>query len=372
MLSTTEMSDIISDFPNIKLSYENIMHKKVFNYDIVLTQPDGEKHFAWFTYYNNKNVCFIMEIGKNKEVTNIKITTCSFNAELSHGTILYGTIFRYANSQFFSIEDIFYYKSKMVSHCNWLDKYKLFEKIMRYDLKQVVYNKTFLVFGLPIMSKSIDELQLKITNIKYKITGVQYRGFNRKNVSEIVLFNDLKDQQDSIKPNNVNNINNVNNVNNVSKPTNLSNNANLRPTYNKQHVENKKNDFKNHSLTYNRPILKREIVFKIKPDVQNDIYHLYASNKGAEIYYDMAYIPDFVTSVMMNKLFRNIKENNNLDALEESDDEEEFENDKEDRFVFLNKSYNMICAYNNKFRKWYPISVANENVAIVNRNELNC
>jgi hypothetical protein len=73
----------------------------------------------------------------------------------------------------------------------------------------------------------------------------------------------------------------------------------------------------------------------------------------------------------MNKLFRNIKENQNLDALEESDDDEEFENDKEDRFVFLDKSYNMICAYNNKFRKWYPIRIADDNMVIVNINQLN-
>ena len=59
----------------------------------------------------------------------------------------------------------------------------------------------------------------------------------------------------------------------------------------------------------------------------------------------------------MNKLFRNIKENINLDALEESDDEEEFQNEKLDRFVYLDKSYKMICGYNYKFKKWFPISV---------------
>ena len=53
----------------------------------------------------------------------------------------------------------------------------------------------------------------------------------------------------------------------------------------------------------------------------------------------------------MNKLFRKIKENDNLDALEESDDEEEFENEKVDRFVYLDKSYHMVCQYNYKFKK---------------------
>ena len=39
----------------------------------------------------------------------------------------------------------------------------------------------------------------------------------------------------------------------------------------------------------------------------------------------------------MNSLFRNIKENRNLDLLEESDDEEEFENTSLDKFVDLDK-----------------------------------
>ena len=60
---------------------------------------------------------------------------------------------------------------------------------------------------------------------------------------------------------------------------------------------------------------------------------------------------------MMNKLFRNIKENSNLDAIEESDDEEEFQDNREDKYVYLDRSFNMLCEYNNKFKKWCPIKV---------------
>jgi hypothetical protein len=56
----------------------------------------------------------------------------------------------------------------------------------------------------------------------------------------------------------------------------------------------------------------------------------------------------------MNKFFRNIKENDNLDLLEESDDEDEFQNENIDRFVNMNKSLLMVCKYNYKFKKWYP------------------
>ena len=59
----------------------------------------------------------------------------------------------------------------------------------------------------------------------------------------------------------------------------------------------------------------------------------------------------------MNNLFRIIKENKNLDLLEESDEEEEFENIDEDRFVNLKKIVYMKCLYNKKFRKWSPIEV---------------
>jgi hypothetical protein len=101
------------------------------------------------------------------------------------------------------------------------------------------------------------------------------------------------------------------------------------------------------------PIYER--VFSIKPDLQNDIYHL--SDPVNKSLVGTAYIPDYKTSVLMNQLFRNIKENANLDSLEESDSEDEFENDRVDKFVYLDREYTMTCAYNHKFKKWVPLRV---------------
>ena len=100
------------------------------------------------------------------------------------------------------------------------------------------------------------------------------------------------------------------------------------------------------------------------------IYLYGLNNDNKEEYYDIALIPDFTTSVMMNKLFRKIKENENLDALEESDDEEDFENEKDDRFVYLDKTYNMVCLYNYKFKKWYPIKIADSKIEITSLNKI--
>jgi hypothetical protein len=322
MLSVQQQEQAIKEFPNIKLSYENIVHKKVYA-DFMLAIPEGKRFFAWFTTSsNNSPVCYVLELGENKQIINIRIANGCFASNLSYGTILYGTIFNYLNNDFFSIEDIFFYKGKDITNYNWINKLEILNQLMSGDIKQIAYNKSFIVFGLPIMTKSFEELTQLIKNINYKIKCVQFRIYTNKNVSQYLEFKNI--------------------------------NMNMVPSH------------LNRVSSY-----KKEVIFKIKPDIQNDIYNLYCyDNKlNSLVNYDIAHIPDFKTSVMMNKLFRNIKENNNLDALEESDTEEEFENEKEDRFVYLDKEFDMICTYNNKFKRWVPLKIS-DNKSIVNYSEL--
>ena len=72
----------------------------------------------------------------------------------------------------------------------------------------------------------------------------------------------------------------------------------------------------------------------------------------------------------MNKLFRTIKENGNLDKLEESDDEEEFENISDDKFVFLDKEYKIRCVYNSRFKKWAPVELASITENIIDKSKI--
>ena len=64
----------------------------------------------------------------------------------------------------------------------------------------------------------------------------------------------------------------------------------------------------------------------------------------------------------MNSIFRNIKENENLDYIEESEDEDEFENTNPNKYVYLNKKVNMECKFNYKFKKWIPIQIIENNI----------
>ena len=367
MLSEEEKNSIRNEFPNVKLSYENIAHNKVYfdNFDVFLAVPMGKKCFAWFTNYNGKDVCFVMEIGENKQIENIRIMNSCFNQQLSYGTIFYGTLFKQYNSHFFTIEDILFYKGTIVSYQVWSSKFALFKSILENDLEQVIYNPSFIAFGLPLLSANIHDLKSNLSRIKYKIASIQMRQMNKKNVSFYITFHDLMNLSDK----------------NTNRPKNIYNNQNNHNIYNKQmsngvnkeqNVKTMHNTLKlNQNNKISQNVSRREIIFKVKPDIQNDIYHLYCVNeKVEEVYFDVAYIPDFKTSVMMNKLFRNIKENENLDALEESDDEEEFENEKEDRFVYLDKMYYMVCQYNYKFKKWYPLRMSKDGNRLVNINEI--
>jgi hypothetical protein len=134
------------------------------------------------------------------------------------------------------------------------------------------------------------------------------------------------------------------------------------PIYSIQSRNFNNNDIKINASLYQ--ISNLNVVFGIKALIKNDIYELYTENNGILEKYDVAFISDYKTSVMMNQIFRNIKENDNLDALEESDDEDEFENINEDKFVDLNKCVYMECNLNKKYNKWMPVKISKEKKAI--------
>ena len=122
LLTQSEKETILSGFPNIKLSYENIIHKKVSTNDYVVAVPKGTKCFAWLTMYKNKPICFIMELTNNKQIVDIKIFNACFSLELAYGTIFYGTLFYTSGNRFFTIEDIFAYKGGIIERKSWQNK----------------------------------------------------------------------------------------------------------------------------------------------------------------------------------------------------------------------------------------------------------
>ena len=301
-LSYTQLSQILKDFPNFELSYEKKLHKKVQS-DIYLTIPKGKKYFAWFKMYKNNPMCFFLEINrKNKSIENIENYQFPFKKELcaGKGTILYGTIFFVNKKRCFNIENIYYLRGNDLKYLNNAIIIKEMYNLMDNYIRQCYFNNNSILMGLPLIDTNYYNLTNKINNLYYDIFSIQYR----------LLYK--------------------------NKP------------------------FLNEIIRLNKLVYK---YFLVKPTIVNDIYELYVLNENKYEKFSIAYIPDYKCSVMMNSLFRNIKENDNLDALEESDDEEEFENVSLDKFVDLDKKYIMKCLYLSKFKSWKPIEVVNEKVS---------
>lgn len=90
---------------------------------------------------------------------------------------------------------------------------------------------------------------------------------------------------------------------------------------------------------FEKKVTNDNSVFTIKTSTQNEIYELYDGDK----FIDIAFIPNYETSIMMKKLFKYT--NTNLDAYEESDEEEDDIVDK----------LKMECQFHEKFKKWVPV-----------------
>ena len=340
-LSNQEQDVLLSQFPkNIKLSYEKIIHNKVYesiplntkDLELFMAIPKGKKSFFWFY---QKNI-YSLTLSLNRETQNkiecIQKVNDLWNEDFSvfEGSIFYGTLIfiSFLKKQSICIEDVFYYKNKNVCHEFYMNKLG----IIRDCVTSLSDHSTKIIWGVPILSKSYHDVLEKIKELE-----------GRMNIY-CILIRPLKEN----KP--LNKILYTNSNVQMQGPTQMQGQG---PMQGPTQIQNPfKINIK--SLHCNLPnSFPKTKIFSVKPDLQNDIYHLYNENQ----YIEVAYIPNYKTSVMMNHIFRKIKENDNLDALEESDDEEEFENDKEDRFVYLDKIMKMECHYHPKFKKWVPSRV---------------
>lgn len=112
-------------------------------------------------------------------------------------------------------------------------------------------------------------------------------------------------------------------------------------------MEDSKNIFfKQESVLQN----SKQSKFYIKASLNHDEYDIYTIDNNK--YVDKLYVPDYKTSVYLNGIFRNIRENQNLDLLEESDSEEDFQNIDLDKYVDLNKRILFSCIFDNNMKMW--------------------
>ena len=284
-------NDTLINFPNIELFY-NITYKKVSNYNLILAIPQGNKCFIWFTKINNNYSTVLID----KNINMIYLLNNKFNPELLE-TILYGTSFEIENKFYFSIEDLFYYKKTQITTELFVNKLNIINDILINDIYKIEDYDNSIIIGIPPISTNYSELNNSILNLPYEIKELKY-----------ILQNE-------------------------------------------NHMYVKYVKYKN-NIKQNKNIIQKNI-FKVIPNIRTDIYNLHLLNKSTNQYefHSVAFIPDYKSSVMMNKLFHGLKEHANLDYLEDSDDEFEQETNLENNWKIME------CTFNNKFKKWIPVKV---------------
>jgi hypothetical protein len=336
---TMEQTILKQRFPQIELSYETDAHNKVLNskYDICVSIPTGKKYYAWFSYEPCKatNACYIID------KQGLQFTQVNVNAHhnLHLGTVVYGTVCE-LSAKFFIIEDIHFYCGLSMKQMTFANKMSyaadLFNSIKSGEITFVLPYITTIqnsanIFDDPIFYDSmIDKTAYLTHHVQFRSSThiMPYLNHNyKKNTSKIQI---------------------------VQSPIIMA-------------------EMPRQDIDYMAASRKSETVFLVSADIDDDIYHLYCYDNKSDTkytYLDIAYIGTRKESSYMNSLFRNIRENSNIDLGEESEDEDMFQNVNLDKYVDLSKRIKMQCVFHNRWRKWVPICVAPNNAKVVNISEL--
>jgi len=349
-LTPAQLNDLMKRFPDFELSYETVSHKKVSpSYNICLAIPQGKKCYAWFTFFGEKDCCILLDLNREKKICKATFIDIHFSNQLEIGTLLYGTIVANENEEynFFVIEDLILFKGIPFKKSNLQEKLGFINEFMK-STPRLFKTKQSIVFTLPVMwdiqnSNDFDcatSLPEDISKkIPYTTHHIQYR-----------CLTEIKPYLNSIITKKLNFVNAVQETKKVSS-----------------HIF----DTIPIKMDFSKPQYRYPTVFQVTADIQFDIYHMFAFGKNSKpVYYNVAYIPNYKTSVFMNGLFRKIKENSNLDFIEESDDEEEFQNMDEDKYVDIDKVLLIEFVFNPKFKRWVPMRVVDNSYKIVHISKL--
>ena len=339
-----QITNLSIRLPKLELSYETVFHKKVSAlYDVCVSIPIGKRQFAWFTYDEGDDVCYLMDLARDGKIGQISQLNTACNQPLSLGTILYGTLCEIDGLKFFVADDIYYYKGIYIKQRSFGEKMGFLRDVITNHLVPQFSDISSVVFKMACM-ETLSETDDIESQVFYE-TAMNKSAY----VSHHLQFRSTT----QIMPY----------LNHTFKARAFTSTAAVEPK-----IYIPRND-----LDFGSNAYKSEAVFRVMADIQSDIYLLYAYNDAAETkfdFVDIAYIGSFKDRVFMNSLFRNIRENLNIDYGEESEDEDMFQNTNVDKYVDLKREYRMVCAFHQKFKKWVPLRTVDAKSRCVNLSQL--
>jgi hypothetical protein len=362
MFTQEEKLQLFNRLPALELSYEPKLHKKVYSalYYII---PKGPKALVWYTYWREEHVCLLILLNERGNYSDIKLYPSCFSDALALGTVIYGTHFISKGISYFTCEQLYYYKGVDVrrdKRRSYLDRLQMLVEMFQKEVEQVAYTTSSLVVGLPVMTETYEEALdiMEKGDLPYKLYGIGGAPLQPPFGSLPTIPVAASAPPIGSLPTTPLAASATPRQNTFGKTATPRQNTFGKTATPRQNTFGNKepNIFisKGNTVTPSggrggvTPLL-------VKADLAADTYTLY--NPGDNSFVGTAMVPTYKCSVFLNGLFRNIKENKNLDLLEESDDEEEFENIQLDKFVDLEKSFLMECVFLKRFQKWQPVKL---------------
>ena len=395
LLKPADVESLLSNFPTTRLSYEVPVHKNDNSGSAPLRDskcfiiPKGRRCVAWATEWNRKKIFAIIEVQTQRnqvpalfrkfhEVNGwypgpVQVFDTCFHSSLTYGTVFGGVLFRPVATttvhcghqphavatttvHCFSIIHVYWYKGAQIPNLTLSSHVDMCERMFTTDqsLRQVAYTQSnSIIFGLPVLCSTATAASAApddafLHSLPYPVYSILYRS----NTTTRVYSQNLFESGRSVAP-----------ATTAPVPA---------PALVPRHQPQISAPVVPASVAqeYIKPdddmLTNIQAVFIVRPNVQNDIYELFVKTRSGAVFHNFAHIPNYKTSVMMNRLFRNIRENERLDAMEESETEEEFENIELDKYVSLHKEYKFVCKLNKKFCRWVPISVVPETSEVAN------
>jgi len=386
VLNSQDADSLLSNFPPTRLSYEASIHKNDTHQNSGIDYkcfilPKGRRCIAWATEWRRNKIFAVIEIeggGGSRDDRDrttispiirkfhqdngwmpgrVRILDACFDRSLVFGTVFGGVLFRTKQEQqqqqcqFFSIHSIYWHKGYPVPPLNAPDHIRLCEDIFASnDIRQVSYTKqNSVIFGLPVLCNTEHDAQCIMRDLPYETFAIQFRYFKHTRVFQQIL----QDRSSG-------------NVAPAPAPAVAHSHAPAAAPVVATPVTALPTSKRVFTPPPDEMLTNIQSTFMVRPNIQNDIYELYVLPSATisrnasvgHIFHNFAHISGYKTSVMMNRLFRNITENERLDTMEESEDECDFENTEPDKYVTLAKECKMLCRFNKRFCRWVPIELA--------------
>jgi len=342
MNSLTEHTSLLRQLPNFELSYETVSHKKVSSSSdntVAIAISLGRKYFIWYThkYGRSEDACYLVGLDKDKRICSVEPRDCVVPKGFGLGTVVYGTIYEIPDSlPVFLAEDIYYFRGINLSNLCFGDRIGFLRDF-------VSLTKDHIPCALPVMwfvgagkeqSHVIpSELASKMGYVAHHI---QYR-----EIAKVAPYINVAIPKRGTIPSAV-----VEPVSSATVAQKMTAAAIMNPVP---------------KFDYTKPVYRYPVVFNVTADSQLDLYHLYAyGGPGNMVYCGLAGVQSFRTSIFLNRIFRRIRENDNLDLAEESEDEADFENMDVNKYVNLEAVVPIECVFNQKHKKWIPVRLSKD------------